>query len=128
MRTKTYARNSDLKYYAIPDLESRIETMKRDHERGERYGKCALAEREGRVPPAVVEGYILRLYTDSVKELVVIYILTGAWTTLLQSQSSALLSSAPANGFCQPHNTKHGPHPTRVSSFRSQPTQVLGEN
>lgn len=50
--TKNYALKSDLEYYAIPDLESRIEKLKLD---GERDGQGPAAERQGQVPHTVVE-------------------------------------------------------------------------
>lgn len=51
-RTKNYALKSDLEYYAIPDLESRIEKLKLV---GERDGQGPAAERQGQVPHTVVE-------------------------------------------------------------------------
>lgn len=54
-RAKNYALKSDLEYYAIPDLESRIKKLKQAHEGDESDGKGALAEKQGRVPQTAVE-------------------------------------------------------------------------
>ena len=55
VKTKNYAVKTDLEYYAIPDLESRIEILKQDRKRDESDGKSAPAEKQGQVPLTAVE-------------------------------------------------------------------------
>ena len=55
VKTGNYAVKSDLEYYAISDLESRIETLKQDRKKDESDGKSAPAEKQGRVPLTAVE-------------------------------------------------------------------------
>ena len=55
VKTRNYAVKSDLEYYAIPDLEARIETLKQDRKRDESDGESAPAEQQGRVPLTAVE-------------------------------------------------------------------------
>ena len=54
-RTKNYSLRSDLEYYTIPDLESRIKKLKQAHEGDKSDGKGALDEKQGRVRLTAVE-------------------------------------------------------------------------
>lgn len=54
-RTKNYSLKSDLEYYAIPDLESRIKKLKQAHKGDKSDGKGALDEKQGRVRLTAVE-------------------------------------------------------------------------